>query len=299
MAEEGGVASAAARTVGALVGEMSALLEPSLGDDALREARELLAALHDMPRHWPTLEQTRAIGDDDWARALRAAARRGTGAPLQYAAGQAAFRHLTLDVDERVLIPRPETEQLVDLVLDGLRGIPGGTLVDVGTGSGAIALALASEGRAEKVIGTDVSLDALAVARGNVVRCAPVLRSAVEMRAGSLLGAVHERPLRAVVSNPPYISWDEREALPASVRDWEPSVALFSGADGMATTARLVREAGAALEVGGLLALEVDVRRASTVAELVATDGAYEHVQVVLDLTGRERFVVARRREAE
>ena len=83
------------------------------------------------------------------------------------------------------------------------------------------------------------------------------------------------------------------------MRDWEPSVALFSGADGMATTARLVREAGAALELGGLLALEVDVRRASIVAELVATDGAYEHVQVVLDLTGRERFVVARRREAE
>ena len=218
---------------------------------------------------------------------------------MQYAAGQAAFRHLTLDVDERVLIPRPETERLVDLVLDGLRSTPGGILVDVGTGSGAIALALASEGQAEKVIGTDVSLDALEVARANVARCAPVLRSAVELRAGSLLGAVHERPLRAVISNPPYISWDEREALPSSVRDWEPSVALFSGGGGMATTARLVREAGATLEAGGLLALEVDVRRAAVVAELVATNGAYEQVQVVLDLTGRERFVVARRRGAE
>jgi release factor glutamine methyltransferase len=301
VADDGGVASpaTAARTVGALVSEMSALLEQSLGDDAHREARELLAALHDMPRHWPTVEQTQRIGDDDWARALRAAARRAKGAPMQYAAGQAAFRHLTLDVDERVLIPRPETERLVDLVLEGLRSTPGGILVDVGTGSGAIALALASEGRAEKVIGTDVSLDALDVARANVARCAPALRSAVEMRAGSLLGAVHERPLRAVVSNPPYISWDERETLPSSVRDWEPSVALFSGADGLATTARLVRHAGAALEAGGLLALEVDVRRASVVAELVATDGAYEQVQVVLDLTGRERFVVARRRGAE
>jgi release factor glutamine methyltransferase len=301
VAEAGGVASpaTAVRTVGALVSEMSALLEQSLGDDAPREARELLAALHDMPRHWPTVEQAQRIGDDDWSRALRAAARRARGAPMQYAAGQAAFRHLTLDVDERVLIPRPETERLVDLVLEGLRSTPGGILVDVGTGSGAIALALASEGRAEKVIGTDVSLDALEVARANVARCAPVLRSAVEMRAGSLLGAVHERPLRAVISNPPYISWDEREALPSSVRDWEPSVALFSGADGMATTARLVRDAGAALEAGGLLALEVDVRRASVVAELVATDGAYEQVQVVLDLTGRERFVVARRQGAE
>jgi len=83
------------------------------------------------------------------------------------------------------------------------------------------------------------------------------------------------------------------------VRDWEPSVALFSDADGMATTARLVRDAGGALGPGGLLALEVDARRASMAAELVATDGAYEMVKVVLDLTGRERFVVARRRGTE
>ena len=292
-------AASAARSVGALVSEMSALLRPSFGDDALREARELIAALHDMPRHWAAVEHAQPLGERDWARALRAATRRAKGAPLQYAAGQAAFRHLTLDVDERVLIPRPETERLVDLVLERLRGAPGGILVDVGTGSGAIALALASEGRADKVIGTDVSLDALAVARANVVRCAQVLRTPVELRAGSLLGAVPERPLRAVVSNPPYISWDERDALPASVRDWEPAVALYSDGDGMDTTGRLVRDAGAALERGGLLALEVDVRRASLVAELVATDGAYDQVQVVLDLTGRERFVVARRREAE
>ena len=292
-------AAPAARSVGALVSEMSALLRPSFGDDALREARELIAALHDMPRHWAVVEHAQPLGERDWARALRAATRRAKGAPMQYAAGQAAFRHLTLDVDERVLIPRPETERLVDLVLERLRGVPGGILVDVGTGSGAIALALASEGRADQVIGTDISLDALAVARANVVRCAQVLRTPVELRAGSLLGAVPERPLRAVVSNPPYISWDERDALPASVRDWEPAVALYSDGDGMDITARLVRDAGAALERSGLLALEVDVRRASLVAELVATDGAYDQVQVVLDLTGRERFVVARRREAE
>ena len=301
MPDDGAIASAAtrARTVGALVSEMSALLERSLGAEAHREARELLAALHDMPRHWTSLEQAHELSAAEWTRALRAAERRAKGAPMQYAAGQAAFRHLTLDVDERVLIPRPETERLVDLVLEGLGETPGGILVDVGTGSGAIALALANEGRADRIIGTDVSLDALEVARANAVRCAPVLRTPVQLRAGSLLGAVHERPLRAVVSNPPYISWDERDVLPPSVRDWEPAVALFSAADGMAITARLVRDAGAALEPGGLLAFEVDVRRASVAAELVATDGAYEQVQVVLDLTGRERFVVARRRGAE
>ena len=300
MPDEHEVAATTVRpgTVGALVSAVARVLEPSCGASAGREARELLAALHDMPRHWPVVEASRRVTDDEWARAIRAAERRAEGAPLQYAVGQASFRHLTLDVDERVLIPRPETEQLVELVLDALADEPGGIVVDVGTGTGAIALALASEGRAERVIGTDVSLDALAVARANVARCARILRAPVELRAGSLLGPVPERPLRAVVSNPPYISWDERDALPAIVRDWEPAVALFSGVDGMAVTGRLVREAGSALGAGGLLALEVDARRASLAAELVATDGAYEQVQVVLDLTGRERFVVARRREA-
>jgi release factor glutamine methyltransferase len=288
-------------TVGALAAVMADVLAQKAAlaaADALREARELLAALHDMPRHWPISEHALSVTAHEWALGLRAAERRASGAPLQYAAGRASFRHLTLDVDERVLIPRPETEQLVDLVLDALRGREGGTVVDVGTGSGAIALALASEGTFTRVIGTDVSLDALAVAQANAKRCAAVLRAPVEWRAGSLLGPVFERSLRAVVSNPPYIAWDERDALPASVRDWEPAVALFSASDGMAVTARLVREAAGALGARGLLALEVDARRASLAAELVATEGAYEDVRVELDLTGRERFVVARRREA-
>lgn len=287
------------RTLGALADEMTAALLATAGSarDARREARELLAALHDMPRHWVTVEQGSVVAPADWARALRAVARRAAGAPIQYAAGQASFRHLTLDVDERVLIPRPETEQLVDVVLDATADDRGGIAVDVGTGSGAIALALASEGRFACVIGTDISSDALAVAEANLARCAPVLRTRVELRAGSLLRPVHERPLRAVVSNPPYISNAEAADLPASVRDWEPAIALFSGADGMSTTTELVREASAALGAGGLLALEVDARHASIAAELVATHGAYEQVRVVRDLTGRERFVVARRRE--
>ena len=292
---------AADTTVGALLVEMAALLAPSLGADAPREARELLAALHDMPRHWPSASRGEPVDSAAWARGVHAAVRRSRGAPLQYAAGLAAFRHLTLAVDERVLIPRPETEQLVEIVLRlaGRGGAPGGTVVDVGTGSGAIALALASEGPFARVIATDVSLDALAVAGDNVRRCAGVLRVPVELRHGSLLGPVPERGLRAVVSNPPYIALDEASALPAGVRDWEPAVALFSGGAGMATIAGLVREAARALAPGGTLALEVDARRASLAAELVASHGAYDDVRLELDLTGRERFVVARRREEQ
>ena len=286
-------------TVGCLVVEMAALLAPSLGAAASAEARELLAALHDMPRHWPTEARAQSIDPEARERALAAAIRRARGAPLQYAAGQAAFRHLTLDVDERVLIPRPETEVLVDIVLRAAAddGLGDRAVVDVGTGSGAIALALASEGHFPRVIATDVSLDALCVARGNVARCAKVLRTPVELRHGSLLGPVPERGLGIVVSNPPYIALEEAEALPAGVRDWEPSVALFSGGAGMATISALVREAANALAPGGMLAFEVDTRRASLAAEVAASHGGYDRIRVELDLTGRERFVVARRRE--
>jgi len=289
----------APRTLGALTDEVARRLAPVFGAESLTEARDLLAAMHDMPRHWAIIERATVLQDATWQRALVAADRRVRGAPLQYAAGRAAFRHLTLDVDERVLIPRPETEQLVEAVLELTAGTPGGVAVDVGTGSGAIALALASEGDFDGVIATDVSLDALAVARANARHCAPMLRASVVFRHGSLLGPVRERGVRVVVSNPPYIAYEEAGSLPASVRDWEPAVALYSGAHGMAATAQLVREAAGALAPAGVLALEVDARRAGVAAELVASSGAYEVVRVLLDLTGRERFVVARRREEQ
>lgn len=277
-----------ATVVSDTVGRMAAIIpEP--------DARELIALLFDKPRHWASTSREALLAAADAERAMEAAVRFARGMPMQYAAQRAAFRHLVLQVDERVLIPRPETEVLVDIVLEHASGYPDGVAVDVGTGSGAIALALATEGHFRAVIGTDISSDALDVARGNADRVGLV--SAVDFRQGSLLGPVPERGLVTVVSNPPYISFSEADALPALVRDWEPAVALFSPGDGLALTAQLMREASDALAAGGLLALEVDVRRASLVAERAASLGTFENVRVILDLTGRERFVVARRRE--
>ena len=232
------------------------------------------------------------------ANAWRAVRLLKQGAPFAYAVGRAWFRHLTLEVDERVLIPRQETEVLIDEILRMVvpsGGPLAGVAVDIGTGSGAIALALASEGVFSRVIATDVSRDALDVARRNATLSASVLRCPVEFRHGSLLAPLAGVVASVVVSNPPYIAFSEASALPASVRDWEPALALVSDDGGMAATAAIVREAAAILEPGGVLALEVDARRASLVGELLLVDARYRDVAVRLDLTGRERFVVARR----
>jgi release factor glutamine methyltransferase len=285
----------APRSLGTLLAELTAGLEGAGVALAPDEARDIVAAVLDVPRFWPTTHRDALIDTTAVDEARHAAAVRARGAPFAYAVGRAAFRHLTLAVDARVLIPRQETEVLVDLVLQAERG-GRGTVVDVGTGSGAIALSLASEGEFDAVIGTDVSLDALAVAQRNAAFLRDDLRAPVDFVHGSLLAPVADRRVRAVVSNPPYIAFGELDDLPASVRDWEPPLALLSGDNGLAVTRTIIRDASGVLEPGGLLALEVDTRRASLVAEAAATDGQYRDVAVHLDLTGRERFVLARRR---
>ena len=288
-------------SVGALVDELANVFRKHRVDlsAADHEAREIVAALYDVPRFWPGANANVHVEADMWPRARAAAVKRARGAPLAYAVGRASFRHLTLDVDERVLIPRPETELLVDLVLERARA--GAELVvDVGTGSGAIALALASEGSFTEVVGTDLSLDALTVAAANarVLGKRGALRARVSFEHGSLLAPLRARGRRpnVVVSNPPYIAYDESRDLPRDVRDWEPPLALFSSGQGLDVSARLVREAADELVEGGLLALEVDARRASLVAECVARDARYRDIGVHLDLTGRERYVLAVRR---
>ncbi|HEY2850316.1 MAG TPA: peptide chain release factor N(5)-glutamine methyltransferase, partial [Gemmatimonadaceae bacterium] len=262
---------------------------------ARADARDLIAAMLGKPRFWPTANQSLEL-DAASAEAIRAAGVNMTrGMPMQYAVGRAAFRQMDLRVDPRVLIPRPETEMLVELVL-GLAA-KGGTVADIGTGSGAIALALAGEGKFDRVIATDVSEDALDVARANVAAIPAERGALVEFRRGNLLEPLAGETVRAVVSNPPYISRAEEGDLPPGVRDWEPSLALFSDEDGMAAIRAIVRGAAAVLEPGGLLALEVDSRRAGLARESAETDPRLRDVEIRTDLTGRERFLVARRQE--
>jgi release factor glutamine methyltransferase len=291
--------AAGAVTVAQLLDDLARVLTSRGIAEPASEAREIIAALYDVPRFWPVTNGGTDVDSATVERAKTAARKRVQGAPLAYAVGRAPFRHLTLDVDERVLIPRPETEQLVDLVLSETTNTLGGVAIDVGTGSGAIAIALAAEGRFSRVYGTDISRDAVDVARHNAKLCAGLLRAPVEILHGSLIGPLLDVRARVVVSNPPYISLGEAAMLPASVRDWEPAVALYSASEGMAATARLVREAADVLAPGGLLALEVDMRRASIAADLVLRERRFRAVRIELDLTGRERFVLARRQEKD
>jgi len=282
--------------VAAVVEELTRILAAGGIADARREAADLIAIRRDAPRFWASTHPDELIDAAEVAALREAARKRAAGAPFAYAAGRAAFRHLTLHVDERVLIPRAETEELVQVVLDGTRATPGGLAIDLGAGSGAIALALAMEGHFDRIIATDVSTAALDVARANALRRAPSAeRPPLEFRSGSWLAPVLGESARAIVSNPPYIAIDEAPSLPASVRDWEPPVALFAPDSGMRAIACIIREAPAVLEPGGLLALEVDSRRASLAAELALADGRWRDVSVRLDLAGRERILTARR----
>src|SRR5262245_13796157 len=168
-------------SVGALLTALAESLDEGHIPEAGSEARDIVAALLDVPRLWPASHRDTRIDPDIVIAARDAAALRLRGAPFAYAVGRAAFRYLTLAVDERVLIPRQETEGLVDLVLEYTRPRAGGLAIDVGTGSGALALALATEGEFDRVIGIDISRDALEVAQANALALRDDLQAPVEL----------------------------------------------------------------------------------------------------------------------
>jgi release factor glutamine methyltransferase len=204
--------------------------------------------------------------------------------PVAYLVGHKGFRHLDLEVDPRVLVPRPETEHLVEALLD----VPQGVRVhDVGTGSGAIALALKDERPDLIVTASDVSTDALEVARANAER----LGLEVGFARADLLDGIDPH-LFAVVSNPPYVTDGDRPRMAPEVTAHEPHVALFAGAEGLNVIRPLVTQAAAT--DARLLALEVGAGQAPSVRGLVAAAGFHE-VDVVRDLAGIERVVVGRR----
>jgi release factor glutamine methyltransferase len=217
-------------------------------------------------------------------------ARRAKREPVAYILGRWGFRGLDLDVDPRVLVPRPETELVVDRCLALLDGVAGPDVLDLGTGSGAIALALASELPEAQVSGCDVSEDALDVARGNGER----LGIGVEWIRSDLFSGLDGRRFRLVVSNPPYVAEAELAGLDPEVRDWEPRGATVAGATGLEVIERIAAEARIALDPGGALVLEIGAGQAGAVAALLEGAGLAD-VGCQRDHAGIERIVWGRR----
>jgi release factor glutamine methyltransferase len=251
-------------------------------DSPRLDAELLLAAAMGVDRAVVIADPARPIDPEAARRFMQYAARRREREPVAYILGTKGFRSLELSVDPRVLIPRPETEHLVEAVLD----LPNDArVVDVGTGSGAIALALAHERPDLEVIGTDASEEALEVARANARR----LGFQVAFRHGDLLAGVGTR-LDAIVSNPPYVE-DGAELAPDIVR-FEPALALRAGPDGLDVIRKLLPAAGAT--EARTVALEIGAGQARPVAALMREAG-FPEVAVVRDLAGIERVLVGRR----
>ena len=223
---------------------------------------------------------------------------RVSGTPFPYAVGRTGFRALDLKLDRRALIPRPETEGLVELVLEwgkregGRR--KGGVAADIGTGCGCIALSLAVEGFFDRVIAVERSSGAAALARENVERTAAT--TPVEVRDGDLLAPLAGERCRVIVSNPPYLTVAEYAALDPAVAQYEPRAALVSGDDGLEATGRLLAGAAPLLEPGGALFLEIDERRADAVRALAREHG-WRRIGIHHDLFGRPRYALAFPRE--
>ena len=282
-----------AGTIAAALGAATRTLAGAGHADARREALRLGAAAAGMTPGDLWLRRGRALDpalDERWARAVAA---RAGGAPVAYATGRVSFRTLDLACDPRALIPRPETEGLVDLVLhgqrEGGRG-KGGIAADLGTGTGCLALALAVEGEFDLVVAVERDPAAAALARENVARVAPP--TPVEVREGDWLAPLGDARYGVILANPPYLTADEWNALDPAVRDYEPRVALASGPDGLDATRAILSGAARHLAPGGVLALEIDERRADAVRDLAGALG-WRRVAIHDDLFGRPRYAVA------
>ena len=251
-------------------------------EEAAQTARLLLCHLLNFNFTDYVLAREDLLSPLDAARYEDLLTRRASGVPLQYLTREQNFCGLSLYVDERVLIPRQDTECLVEEVLrDGARG----DLLDLCTGSGCIPLALLKHGNFSCALGADISAEALAVAAENRVRTGLPL----ELRQSDLFTEIPER-FDVITANPPYIESAEIESLSVEVRDHEPRLALDGAADGLAFYRRLAAESGAHLKPGGRLYLEIGMSQGAAVASLLEA-AAFSDIQIIRDLAGRDRIV--------
>ena len=277
----------------ALASAVERLESADVGSPRLN-AETLLMFVLGVNRAYLYAHPERELNSEEQARYDEVIAQRSTGMPSQYITGHQEFWGLDFVVSPAVLIPRPETEHLVETVLELSRGVAQPKIVDVGTGSGCIALALASELRDAEVFGVDLSVDALEIASANAARLQ--LDERVKFLQSNVLEAlvgVHDFDF--VVSNPPYVGKNEADKVQRSVFEFEPRMAVFSGESGLDVIRLLITQAHAALKTGGWLAMEIGYSMRDMVLALLSPT-LWDDIRVVPDLQGIPRVIAARRR---
>lgn len=222
--------------------------------------------------------------------------RLAAGEPLQYVLGHVEFMGLRLQIDARALIPRPETEELVECALRYARGYARAAVADVGVGCGCIAIALARMHPGLTVWALDASAPALDLAAENVRRHA--LEGRIRLIRSDVLAAVRNQRFQLIVSNPPYIAEEEYADLPPHIRDHEPGIALTGGPAGLAVLARLIDQAYASLAAGGRLVAEIGARQGPAVKARMKARG-FRSVEIRQDLAGRDRIATGCRETVE
>jgi release factor glutamine methyltransferase len=258
---------------------------------ARRDAETLLLHLIQRDRAFLAANPLSELSAEGAVRYYALIERRLGGEPIQYITGETEFYGLPFHVDRNVLIPRPETEHLVEKVISLAANFEKPRIVDVGTGSGAIAIALAHKLPAAQLTAIDVSPTALTIARPNAKRNHVADR--VRFLEGDLLAPVAGELFDFVVSNPPYVAENDRASLSVEVRDHEPAIALFAGS-GLEIYRRLIPAAHAVLISGGFLALEIGYGQDSAIAALLA-DSNFEQIEFTADLQGIPRVASGRR----
>ncbi len=269
----------------------SGVASPSLA------AELLLMHVLGCDRAWLYAHPEAPVTSDTIARYFDLIARRIAGAPTQYLTGRQEFWGLEMEVTPDVLIPRPESEHLVEVALERLgqlRSHKPLSIVDVGTGSGCLAVVLARELPAARVYATDISAAALAVAHRNAERHSVAGR--ISLVQANLLEPFAPAQLDLIVSNPPYVAREGAEQLPREVREHEPAEALFAGPEGLEIYRPLVSQAARALVRGGLLVVELGYGAAPEAFSLLETAGAWSDIAVTDDLAGIPRVLAAERR---
>jgi len=291
--------SASLVAVGASIGELrrwawTALKAAGIADP-VREAEWLLAHVLGLPSHTLLLEGERAVSELQAERARALIGRRISREPLQYLLGTQEFRGLDMAVTPDVLIPRPETELLVEETLRAIASVRAPRLTDVGTGSGCIAVAVVRERPDATMYALDISAPALAVARANAIRHKASER--IRFVQADLLEAfsvMAQERFDVIVSNPPYIPVGELDGLQPEVARYEPRVALAAGADGLVYYRRLLREAPMLLKPGGCLIMELGYGQADSVMSLARQSGCYDSVECRNDAAGIARVLIAK-----